>query len=79
MSNFPEPLDLKQLKVYPLSQRQSMSQVQEILVEPSATPQACGATNAAIILDCARKIAAARQRKGPDFSVCDVDLPVRIS
>jgi len=24
-------------------------------------------------------IAAARQRKGPDFSVCDVDLPVRIS
>src|ERR1051326_7722244 len=63
MSDFPEPLDLKQLKVYPLSQRQSMSQVQDILVEPSAAPALCDATNAEIIRVCAQKIAAARHRR----------------
>src|ERR1041384_696140 len=62
MSAFPEPLDLRQLKVHPLSQRQSMSQVQEILVEPSAAPAPCDAANANIIRACAQKIAAARER-----------------
>ena len=35
---YPEPLDLKQLKVFPLANRQSMSQVEEILVEPADEP-----------------------------------------
>jgi len=34
----PNPLDLKSLKFYPLASRQSMSQVEEILVEPSNDP-----------------------------------------
>src|SRR4051812_51408 len=37
-SKYPKPLDLKSLKVYPLASRQSMSQVEEILVEPSNEP-----------------------------------------
>ena len=37
-SKHPKPLDLKSLKVYPLASRQSMSQVEEILVEPSNDP-----------------------------------------
>jgi hypothetical protein len=34
-SKYPKPLDLKALKVYPLASRQSMSRVEDILVEPS--------------------------------------------
>ena len=37
-SKYPKPFDLKSLRVYPLASRQSMSQVEEILVEPSNEP-----------------------------------------
>ena len=63
MSDFPQPLDLKRLKVYPLGQRQSMSQVEKILVEPSAAPAPCEATNTDIIRACAQRINAARARR----------------
>ena len=35
---YPEPLDLKKVKVFPLANRHSMSQVEEILVEPADEP-----------------------------------------
>jgi len=35
---FPKPIDLKALKVYPLASRHSMSQVEDILVEPANEP-----------------------------------------
>ena len=37
-SHYPKPLNLKALKVYPLASRQSMSKVEEILVEPANDP-----------------------------------------
>ncbi len=62
MSHFPTPLDLKQLKVYPLEQRQSLSRLEKVLVEPSGKPAPCSAKVARRIQDCAGKIRAARQR-----------------
>src|SRR6266581_1438562 len=41
MADFPQPLDLSRLKVYPLAQRHSMSRVEEVLVEPSTQPAPC--------------------------------------
>jgi hypothetical protein len=56
------PLDLSKLKVYPLSQRKSLSAIHEILVNPDSAPPACDAA-AAAVGRCARQIASARQRK----------------
>ena len=63
MSNFPSPLDLRKLKVYPLAARASQSRVEEILVEPADTPPPCSENAAGIIRDCAQKITAARDRQ----------------
>ena len=66
MSNFPSPLDLRKLKVYPLAARASQSRVEEILVEPADTPPPCPENAAGIIRDCAQKITAARDRRAAD-------------
>ena len=58
MKEFPTPLDLKKLKVYPLAQRKSLSTLEKILVplgKPSS-PQSGSAR------DCVPRIRAARQR-----------------
>ena len=63
MSKFPSPLDLKGLKVYPLAVRQSMSAIEEILVDPEVSPPP--APNAFLrerIELCARQIKEARRR-----------------
>ncbi|MGE3315118.1 MAG: hypothetical protein AB7O26_08365, partial [Planctomycetaceae bacterium] len=57
-----EPLDLRQLKVFPLEKRQSLTRVDEILIDPASTPKACSPEMAAQIHDCAAKIRAARER-----------------
>lgn len=57
-----EPLDLSKLKVYPLSQRQSLTRADEIVIDPATPPKACSDKNAAAIRDCAEKIRTARQR-----------------
>lgn len=62
MKLFPTPLDLKKVKVYPLSQRRSLSAVEKILVDPAKTPLPCSAGIESVIRDCAEKIAAARRR-----------------
>ena len=36
------PLDLRRVRVYPLAQRQSLTRVEEILVDPAAAPPAAG-------------------------------------
>src|SRR5437016_5294399 len=41
MAPFPEPLDLKGLKVLPLANRQSLSRIEEILVDPALPPPPC--------------------------------------
>ena len=43
MPDTPHPIDLRRLKVYPLSERKSMSRIDEILVNPDATPKPCAA------------------------------------
>ena len=62
MSSFPEPLDLKRVKVYPLAERQSLSRVEKILLDPAQPPPPCSAAVAGFVCDCAEKISAARQR-----------------
>jgi len=62
MNNAPDPLDLKRLKVLPLEQRESLSRVEKILVDPAAAPAPLAAAQAKLVTDCAEKIKAARQR-----------------
>lgn len=58
----PEPLDLRQLKVYPLVQRRSLSAIEKILIDPAGAPQPCSGKIKAVIQDCAQRIRAARKR-----------------
>jgi hypothetical protein len=62
MPNFPEPLDTKNLRVYPLAQRQSLSSIEQLLRDPDAPPPPCPASLLEEIGECARLMAAARQR-----------------
>jgi hypothetical protein len=62
MKQPPEPLDLTKVKVYPLAERQSLSAIGKLLVDPSQPPRACEPAALQAIRDCALKIVAARQR-----------------
>ncbi len=57
-----QPLDLKQLRVYPLVERRSLTRASEILVDPDSTPPPCPEPTAAILDDCARAIQEAKNR-----------------
>lgn len=57
-----EPLDLGQLKVFPLTQRQSLTRADEILLDPLAPAKPCPPAINDLIADCARKIRAAKER-----------------
>ena len=57
-----ELLDLSRLKVLPLAQRRSLSRVEDVLVDPDATPKPCDDGVRDLIRHCAQKIASARQR-----------------
>jgi hypothetical protein len=63
MPNFPAPLDLRKLKVYPLASRKSMAAIEDILVQPdSPAPTPSNPFVAERIEVCARQIKSARQR-----------------
>jgi hypothetical protein len=62
MKDYPEPLDLKKVKAYPLAERRSLSALEQILVDPHQAPRGCGPGTEAAVGDCAAAIAAARQR-----------------
>ena len=65
MKQFPTPLDLKKLKVYPLAQRRSLSTLEEILALPGQLPERSAekdALTAAKLLDCADRVRTARKR-----------------
>ena len=62
MKKFPQPIDLKQMKVSPLAGRQSLSALNQILVDPGQLPRACDPAALATIHDCALKVAAARKQ-----------------
>ncbi len=55
-------IDTDQLKVYPLAERNSLSRVDDILLDPDAAPPACEDSIARQIGECAARIRAARER-----------------
>jgi hypothetical protein len=57
-----QPLELRDLKVFPLAQRRSLTRADDILVDPDATPAACPPLAAPLIAECAVKIKDARRR-----------------
>ena len=62
MSDFPEPLDLSKVKVYPLAERRSLSTLEKILVDPTKPGPPCPAELQASLAGCVSKIRAARER-----------------
>jgi hypothetical protein len=63
MKKLPPPLDLKRVKVYPVAERLSESTLDEILIDPEATPPAMSPQLARVVKESARKIALAHQRR----------------
>ena len=62
MKNSRPPLDLNRVRVQPLAQRQSLSRIETLLVDPAQPAPACSARNLEAIRDCARKVTEARRR-----------------
>lgn len=62
MKAFPTPLDLKNIKVYPLAQRRNLSTLEELLTGAGAAATPCPETMIARIRDSVTKITAARKR-----------------
>ena len=62
MNTDPPALDLSQIRVLPLSQRRSLSRVEEILVDPDTVPLPGPESVLAAIRECARRIREARAR-----------------
>jgi len=62
MGEFPAPLDLSKVKVYPLAERKSLSSLEKILVNPASPPEPCPPDLEATLTECATKIQAARER-----------------
>jgi hypothetical protein len=58
-----EPIDLKEIKVYPLAQRQSLSSIEKLLVDPDGPVPPVDSELQKTIDLCARKISDARKRK----------------
>jgi hypothetical protein len=63
LKNFPEPIDLTKIKVYPLAQRKSLSSIDRLLVDPNRPAQACSQEISRIIANCAEQIVSARKRE----------------
>ena len=57
-----QPLDLSRLKVLPLSDRQSLTRLDDILIDPDAVPKPIAPALVAEVRECARRVAAARAR-----------------
>jgi hypothetical protein len=62
LKNFPEPIDLAKVKVYPLAERKSLSSIDKLLVDPKQPARSCSQELSETIVKCAQKIVAARQR-----------------
>ncbi len=62
MQPYPEPLDLTRVKVYPLAQRRSLSELSQLVVDPGAAPRACAPEAEASVAACGRAIQKARER-----------------
>jgi hypothetical protein len=61
MGDYPQPIDVKKVKVYPLAERESLSQLDRILVDPSQRPSTSNGPAGEAVQQCAQNIAAARK------------------
>lgn len=61
MSKPTTPLNLTKIKTLPLAQRESLSRVEKIIVDPAAAPAPLAAAQEKILAGCAAKISAARK------------------
>jgi hypothetical protein len=62
MRDYPVPIDSKQVQVYPLSERRSLSMIETLLRDPAAAPAPCPTAVRGTLAEAARQVAAARQR-----------------
>jgi hypothetical protein len=62
MEMIPEPLDLRKLKVFPLAERKSLTDIREVVIEPSDDARELGADEMATVEKCAQAILAAKKR-----------------
>jgi len=62
MKDFPPALNLKQIRVYPLAERQSLSRIEELLIDPAQAPPLCDSEQIKKIQECADRIKAARNK-----------------
>lgn len=58
----PEPIDLSQVKVYPLAHRKSLTEADAILIPPESEPPSCSPAVMRILDDCATRILEANRR-----------------
>lgn len=59
---FPKPLDLSKLKVFPLSERKSLTKVQDILLEPGDAPRELAIAQMEAVERCVEAVLSARKR-----------------
>ncbi len=62
MNDAPTPLDLRRVKVYPLAERQSLSRIENLLVDPEKQPAPLSPELAKLLGDSVEKISAARKK-----------------
>jgi hypothetical protein len=62
MRQYPAALDLKKVKVYPLAERKSLSQIEKLVVDPKGDAGKCDARAMSAVGECAARIRTARQR-----------------
>jgi len=62
MKPYPEPLDLKRVKVYPLAQRQSLSEISKLLVDPAQPAPRCPAEIEETLEECAGAVVSAKEK-----------------
>jgi hypothetical protein len=62
-NSFPEPLDLRKLKVYPLADRKSLTHIQDILIEPADDARELATEQMQAVERAAAAILDARKRK----------------
>lgn len=63
MPSFPQPINWRQIKVFPLASRRSMSAIEDILVDAAAPPPAASEFNLGVLRQAAAAIRQARARK----------------
>jgi hypothetical protein len=62
MKKFPPALDLKRLRVRPLAERQSLSTIDKLLIDPASPVPACSPRELGWVEQCTARIIAARRR-----------------